>query len=116
MAVSDPVEKKSTISSFTVYSVKGTDKGGPFEHEKRYSDFDHIRNALVHRWPGCFVPPLPPKKIVGNTESIFIEERCLGLDVFMKNMARLKHLWYSKEFQLFIRGVGDLEKVPVDLT
>jgi hypothetical protein len=49
--------------------------------------------------------------MIGNTESIFIEERCLGLDVFIKELARLKHLWYSKEFQLFLRGNGDFEKV-----
>ena len=63
---------------------------------------------MVSRWPGCFVPALPPKKLVGNTESIFIEERCVGLDRFMKNMARHKHLWYSQEFQTFLRGNGDI--------
>ena len=108
VSVSNPIEKKSTISSYTVYTIKGTDKTGSFEHEHRYSDFDHIRSALVHRWPGCFVPPLPPKKLVGNTESIFIEERCLGLDIFMKNVARLKHLWYSSEFQVLVRSNGDI--------
>ena len=35
----------------------------------------------------------------------------MGLDRFMKNMSRHKHLWYSKEFQTFLRGNGDIEKV-----
>jgi len=31
---------------------------------RRYSDFDRIRSLLVARWPGVYIPPLPPKKAV----------------------------------------------------
>jgi hypothetical protein len=53
--------------------VQGEDKEGTFEYEKRYSDFDHARSALVVRWPGCFIPPLPLKKVIGNSDVAFIE-------------------------------------------
>jgi hypothetical protein len=81
--VANPIEKKSGLSTFTVYTVKGSDKNGEFEHEKRYSDFDHVRVYLVARWPGCFVPPLPIKKVIGNSDVSFVEERRRGLEVFM---------------------------------
>lgn len=109
--VSNPIERKAALSTFTVYSVKGQDKHGEFDHEKRYSDFDHVRGYLVARWPGCFVPPLPIKKMIGNSDVSFVEERRRGLATFTHEMAKLKHLWYSKEFQTFLRSSGEIEKV-----
>jgi hypothetical protein len=66
-------EKKSTLSSYTLYTIRGEDKQGTFEYDKRYSDFDHTRVLLLERWPGCFIPPLPRKKVIGNSDAIFIE-------------------------------------------
>lgn len=116
MEVSNPIEKKSGLSTYTVYSVRGTDKHGEFDHEKRYSDFDHVRSYLVARWPGCFVPPLPIKKMIGNSDVSFVEERRRGLASFAHELAKLKHLWYSKEFQTFLRSSGEIEKVKALLT
>ena len=78
---------------------------------RRYSDFDHIRSAILDRWPGCYIPPLPKKKMIGNNDQLFIEDRQFGLNVYVKEMAFLHHLWYSEEFQLLVRGSGDIEKV-----
>lgn len=50
------------MSKFVVYAVKGLDQEGSFSVLRRYSDFDKIRNSLLIRWPGCYVPPLPPKQ------------------------------------------------------
>lgn len=66
---------------------------------------------MLKRWPGCYVPPIPEKKVVGNNESNFVENRKNGLDVFVKEMATLAHLWYSEEFEIFIRKQGDVEAV-----
>lgn len=43
--------------------MKGEDKDGTFEVQRRYSDFDKLRSILVLRWPGCFISPLPPKQV-----------------------------------------------------
>jgi hypothetical protein len=32
-----------------------------------------MRGAIILRWPGCFVPPLPPKKILNKGEATFVE-------------------------------------------
>ena len=37
---------------------------GDFETKRRYSDFDKVRALLVLKWPGCYIPPLPPKKTI----------------------------------------------------
>ena len=60
ISVTDPVLREA-IKNYVVYSVKGLDKKGTFQMERRYSDFEALRKALVQRWPGCFIPPLPPK-------------------------------------------------------
>lgn len=99
------------MQKYVVYAVRGIDKLGSFEVIRRYSDFTALRSVLLQRWPGCFVPPLPPKKVVGNMDAKFIEERRLFLDLFLKKVATLKWLWYSEEVDIFIRSnSNDIEK------
>jgi hypothetical protein len=50
---------------------------------------------MLSRWPGCYVPPIPSKKMVGNMDAHFIEDRRIGLELFLLNLALIKHLWYS---------------------
>mmetsp|Transcript_7706 Transcript_7706/g.10767 ORF Transcript_7706/g.10767 Transcript_7706/m.10767 type:complete len:87 (+) Transcript_7706:40-300(+) len=68
VTVSDPVQKESTINKFVIYNVKGEDKDGAFDVFRRYSDFHSLQLNLHSRWPGVFVPPIPPKKATGNLE------------------------------------------------
>jgi len=71
-----------------------------------------MRSAMVLRWPGCFVPPLPPKKLLNKSETSFVEERRRLLELFCSKLAKLKHLWYAEEFQVFLRTTNqDVEKV-----
>ena len=93
---------------------------------RRYTDFDRIRSLLVIRWPGCYIPPLPPKSVTKNSDSKFIEERRKQLQSFCKKISDLPFLHYSgnkwvskimsidnwlEEYQIFIRsGNTDLEK------
>jgi sorting nexin-1/2 len=78
-SVSDP-----TKGSHTTYTVRGVDMEGPFEGSRRYNDFFALRNALVLNWPGLYVPPIPPKKMTGNKDNTFVEDRLIFLDRFMK--------------------------------
>lgn len=54
------------------YSITGTDDDGAFEGSRRYNDFFNVRNALLVRWPGIYIPSIPPKKSVGNKEDNFV--------------------------------------------
>lgn len=55
-SVTNPV-----FTDHVTYTVKGKDNIGSFECSRRYNDFFHLRNALVNRWPGTFVPKIPVK-------------------------------------------------------
>ena len=35
-----------------------------FSALKRYKDFDALRSTLVERWPGFFIPGIPPTKVI----------------------------------------------------
>lgn len=47
-----------------VYEVKGMDKDGPYEGVRRYNDFNAFRQLLVTRYPGLYIPKIPPKKAI----------------------------------------------------
>lgn len=68
--VTDPTKGKHVS-----YTVRGSDSFGDFDGPRRYKDFLALRNALILRWPGCYIPPIPPKKAIGNKDAKFVEER-----------------------------------------
>ena len=70
-----------------------------------------MKNALQQRWPGIYIPALPEKKLVGNNEAKFVEERRRLLERFMKELAKCDYLIHSKEFRIFAREKGDVEKI-----
>jgi sorting nexin-1/2 len=104
-SVSDPVK-----GAHVTYTVRGYDGDGPFEGAKRYNDFFHLRSALIMRWPGVYVPPIPPRKAIGNKEDKFLEERKHFLQRFLLMIGKDEHLIKSDEFRLFSRVSGEIEK------
>jgi hypothetical protein len=69
VSVSDPVIKEETLSKHVVYTIRvtsrqGSDLHGSFEAQRRYSEFLLVRRRLIERWPGCYVPPIPPKQFM----------------------------------------------------
>lgn len=105
------------------YTVSGEDKDGKFEGSRRYKDFHSLRQTLVNRWPGVYVPPIPPKQSVGNKKDKFVANRMHFLDLFMKKIAKIPHLVNSDEFSRFSKPAGDITATlsalgpinPVDL-
>jgi hypothetical protein len=55
-------------SDFVVYTVYGVLNKERFEIYRRYSDFVVLRESLCEIFPGLYVPPIPPKKSIGNTK------------------------------------------------
>lgn len=45
-----------------IYDVRGKDKEGFFEGPRRYNDFNAFRQLLVARYPGLYIPKIPPKR------------------------------------------------------
>lgn len=97
------------------YTIKGYDRQGEFEALRRYSEFHSFHNALVNRYPGLYIPPIPPKKAVGNTDMNFVIERRYFLDRFLSLICEVDYLAQSEEFKLFLRHSFEYDKVG-DLT
>eukprot|EP01017_Pseudomicrothorax_dubius_P006391 TRINITY_DN11810_c0_g2_i4.p1 TRINITY_DN11810_c0_g2~~TRINITY_DN11810_c0_g2_i4.p1 ORF type:complete len:118 (+),score=14.98 TRINITY_DN11810_c0_g2_i4:131-484(+) len=83
------------IKKHVIYSVKGVDRDGTFEVYRRYSEFSQLRALLISRWPGCYIPPLPPKQVINNLEDKFVEERQKYLERFCNAIAELPYLYLS---------------------
>ena len=101
--------QNDTIGKHHVYRVKGTDYLGEFDIFRRYKHFYLLRNVFHTRFMGLYVPPIPEKKAVGNTEEMFVQERMYFLDKFMKDIAGLPYLYESQEFATFLRPAGEVE-------
>jgi len=65
---------------------------------------------LKIRWPGIYIPALPEKKAIKTNDELFLEERRQLLERFMKECSKYDYIIYSKEFSLFSRGKGDIDK------
>lgn len=113
VSVGNPQMKDAGTFSknYTVYEVNGNDKNGNFSVKRRYNEFNELRRKLVDNWPGYFIPPIPEKKTTGNTNPEFVKQRQHMLDHFMARCARMHHIFYSDEMQMFLRYTGgDLSK------
>lgn len=69
ISVSDP--ELNNKDNFYSYKIMGTDKDGPFEVRRRYSEFDLLRKKLCHRWLGIYIPPISGKRSDSNPLYVF---------------------------------------------
>jgi PX domain len=60
--ICDPKTTGSGPTKHTVYKMSGKDHLGEFEGFRRYSHFNLFREILITRFPGLYIPPMPPKK------------------------------------------------------
>lgn len=103
------------IQSHIIYTVTGVDQDGDFETKRRYKEFFALRNTLLARWPGVYIPAIPEKKVIGNKDDTFVEERRSLLERFMKEISKYEYLIFSQEFKIFTRDHGDIEKVLLQM-
>ena len=75
-----------------------------------------LQQALTQRWPGIYVPKIPPKKSIGNKDMKFILERRYYLERFLRKLSKFDFLINSDEFAVFSRPNGDVEKLLQRLT
>lgn len=74
------------------YTVTGADEDGDFSETRRFREFFALCEVLQKRWPGCYVPSIPNKKMVGKEDEKFIELRRALLERFMKDIAKHEHI------------------------
>ena len=65
--IAESAVKSAGISKINIYILRGEDSNyGKIEIVRRYSDFYQLREALLRRWPGIFIPPVPEKGNIGT--------------------------------------------------
>lgn len=106
--VSDPIMNKDTLTSYVSYTLNGKILVTPLV--RRYRDFDTLRQKIIERWPGVFIPNIPHKQIVGGKEKEAIEFRMEMINRFLLKLSKLAHLFNSDELAKFIENTADVQK------
>ena len=90
---------KPVIGTYVAYTLTGTDITDQLT--RRYSDFFNLYEKLLQRWPGIYVPRIPPKKITGNLDPAVVQTRMRLLNRFCLNLSKIEYLYNSEETNLF---------------
>ena len=106
--VSDPVFNKEGVSGYTSYTLQGSKIPEPLS--RRYRDFDALRRKLVERWPGVFIPNIPHKKTMGNTDKEIVGLRIEMINRFLKKLSKIEYLFNSDEMELFLQNSNNVPK------
>lgn len=62
------VENPQKSAGHIKYTVTGVDDEGEFKEQRRFREFHALSVVLRTRWPGCYVPSIPEKKVVGAND------------------------------------------------
>ncbi|MCQ2821646.1 MAG: hypothetical protein MJ252_30680 [archaeon] len=115
MYIDNPKKTEKTVGSFISYTMDGTDVTDQLT--RRYSDFFSLYEKLLQRWPGIYIPRIPPKKITGNMDPKMIKTRMRLLNRFCLNLSNINYLYNAEETSLFRNNVPDvanaIDKLPV---
>ena len=104
---SDPLLVEG-IKSYVQYKVTGELVKEPIY--RRFSDFYSLREKLVERWPGLYIPNLPPKLTMGNLEKKVIEMRTRVINDFCHKISKFNFILDSDELQIFLIRCNDVSK------
>jgi hypothetical protein len=64
LSISGTQLKDTSFKKRVLYKLQGSDSKGDYQIHRRYKDFATLRELLQLNWPGCFIPMLPPKKMI----------------------------------------------------
>ena len=90
-------------NKFTCYKIVGHDSNGPIEVYRRFSEFYLFHEKLTTRYPGLFIPPVPPKKAQGKLEEDLVNERMYFLQTYLLALCSYPILCKTIEVQMFFR-------------
>ena len=106
MYISNPKKCDKTVGSYIAYTMDGTDITEQLT--RRYSDFFALYEKLVQRWPGIYIPRIPPKKITGNLDPNMIKTRMRLLNRFCLNLSNIEYLYKAEETNIFRNNIPDV--------
>ena len=100
--VHGPRSQKKFMRKTVVYTITSHSNNLSQIAHRRYRDFVALHDALVLRFPGAFVPPLPPTRTLGKTGKAFVERRRVGLEAFLQALSRNPFLRCDTTFGEFL--------------
>ena len=106
MYIDNPKKVEKTVGSYICYTMEGTDITEQLT--RRYSDFFTLYEKLIQRWPGVYIPRVPPKKITGNMNPTIIKTRMRLLNRFCLNISNIDYLYKAEETKIFRNNVPDV--------
>ena len=106
MYIDNPKKTEKTVGSYIAYTLDGTDITEKLV--RRYSDFFSLYEKLIQRWPGIYVPRIPPKKITGNLDPAVIKTRMRLLNRFCLNLSNIEYLYKAEETNIFRNNIPDV--------
>ena len=56
--------KDTKFKKHVTYCIVGRDANSDFQIQRRYKEFNALRSSLTAAWPGCYIPMIPPKKMI----------------------------------------------------
>ena len=105
------------MTAYAAYTIKSESTCRSYEKasaqvERRYSDFEWLRNKLLQNYPGIVLYKLPEKISVADPfDEEFLEKRRVGFEQFMKAACENEELKLSKVLMQFLCD-DQLEKEP----
>ena len=106
MYIDNPKKVEKTVGSYICYTMEGTDITEQLT--RRYSDFFTLYEKLIQRWPGVYIPRVPPKKITGNMDPTNIKTRMRLLNRFCLNISNIDYLYKAEETKIFRNNIPDV--------
>ena len=106
MYIDSPKKCDKTLGSYIAYTMDGTDITEKLT--RRYSDFFSLYEKLCLRWPGIYIPRIPPKKITGNTDPNMIKKRMRLLNRFCLNLSNIEYLYKAEETNIFRNNIPEV--------
>mmetsp|Transcript_10586 Transcript_10586/g.15466 ORF Transcript_10586/g.15466 Transcript_10586/m.15466 type:complete len:519 (-) Transcript_10586:75-1631(-) len=126
ITVSDPVQHSEGMNKYTSFRVDvrpppqpndGTNPDGSstnpddvFQNAgysavlRRYSDFLWLYDRLQKERAGAIVPPIPEKQAVSRFSAVFVEERRIHLERFVRRVAVHPELYDAPSLDTFLRA------------
>ena len=106
MYIENPEKHEKNIGTFISYTLNGTDITEKMS--RRYSDFHALYEKLLQRWPGVYIPRIPPKIMTKNTSRKRIKRRMRLLNRFCLNLSNIDYLYSSDETSIFKSTAQDV--------
>lgn len=112
--VCDPQIQERGLLTYISYTLTGNLL--PSSVLRRYTDFYNLREILIERWPGVYIPYIPSKETLGTINYNNIDSRLKILNRFCSQLAKIQFLMDSEEVTLFLSNATDissqLDKLP----